>query len=61
MRKLRALTLATLLLTAPLATAATPHRNHPSRDRDGIIERVIDAFVSLITTLEDSVLSIPNG
>lgn len=61
MRKLRALTLATLLLTAPLATAATPHRNHPPRDRDGLIERIVDTLANFITVLEDSVLSIPNG
>jgi|GEM_PF-1955563 len=61
MRKLRALTLAALLLTAPLATAATQHRNHSPRERDGIIDRIVDSFASLVTTLEDCVLSIPHG
>lgn len=60
MRQIRALALIALLLTtAPLATAATSHRNHPPRDRDGIIDRIVDSFPSLITILD--VLSIPHG
>jgi len=60
MRKLRALTLAALLLTAPLVHADPP-RSHPPGDRGGIIERLVASLAGFITILEDSVLSIPNG
>jgi len=59
MRRLRALTLAALLLSAPLVTAATPHRGHPPKEREGIIDLLVKSWESLIEAFD--VLSIPHG